>query len=76
MVISCWKGYMKRKLGCHSVCKTYKKQRKALDEYNNNIRKIKEIDLMFNEARINCIGKVARDRRRLYNQGRPIKKGI
>lgn len=40
--IKCCYKCEKRSLGCHANCDTYKSERKMLDDYNENVRKIKE----------------------------------
>lgn len=76
MNIECCKDCMKRKVGCHSICDKYIERRKALDEYNATVRKQKELENAFAASSIRSIAKIARDKRRLYNQGRPVNRGI
>lgn len=76
MTIDCCNGCPKRKVGCHAICKTYLEKRRELDEYNASVRKQKDLECAFTASRIRSIAEIARDKRRLYNQGRPVNRGI
>ena len=39
-------GCEKREVGCHARCGAYKEYRKALDEYNANIREKKDAEII------------------------------
>lgn len=55
--INCCYKCEKRHIGCHNTCEDYLRERKALDEFNENQRKINQPDRLFNELKSDIIAK-------------------
>jgi hypothetical protein len=58
--INCCYKCEKRHIGCHSTCEDYLRERKALDEFNENQRKINQPDRLYNELKSDTIAKTKR----------------
>lgn len=58
--IKCCYKCEKRHEGCHGTCEDYLRERKALDEYNEEQRKIKQDRQNYNEIKRFAIAKTKR----------------
>lgn len=58
--IKCCYKCEKRHVGCHGSCEDYLRERKALDEFNEEQRKIKQVRQSYNEIKRFTIEKTKR----------------
>lgn len=61
--IKCCYECKKRHMYCHSTCEDYLRERKALDEYNEEQRRIKLERQIFNEIKSETIERTKNNRK-------------